>query len=417
MSSGNQQLGFAIRAVNEANAALQDVRGDLEGMDKAARELDETMFDLNDTWAKSPGNVDELAASMDRLNETLDPGGKLQETADGFGNLERTLIGTKDVLGVLGEQFGVNLGPMEEYVGAAADVAGGMEGIIGGGSALAKQLGPLASSIPPLVASTWSHVAALIAQAAAFIAANAPIILIVAGIALLAAGVVLLVKHWDDIEPHLRPVTDFFTGTVVPAANAVWEKGLKPVVDFVANNWPIIASLILLPFAPIILLATDAFGLRTALVGAIQGIIDFIEDGAEWIGHWLNVAGGYFEDFKKMAMGPLNAVIGAIQTLIDLAGKIPSPGGLVSGAGGALNKVNPFKASGGPVIGGTGYIVGEEGPEYFVPGSSGFIVPNHALGGGGVTININAPVYGVDHLVQTLDQALKRAGQGGLVAG
>ncbi|MEO5331315.1 MAG: hypothetical protein H7839_04775 [Magnetococcus sp. YQC-5] len=35
-----------------------------------------------------------------------------------------------------------------------------------------------------------------------------------------------------------------------------------------------------------------------------------------------------------------------------------------------------FKADGGPVAGGTPYIVGEEGPEWFVPSSSGVILPN-----------------------------------------
>lgn len=49
------------------------------------------------------------------------------------------------------------------------------------------------------------------------------------------------------------------------------------------------------------------------------------------------------------------------------------------------------RASGGPVSGGRPYIVGEEGPELFVPGSSGGIVPNGALGGGGnVYVTVNA---------------------------
>lgn len=43
---------------------------------------------------------------------------------------------------------------------------------------------------------------------------------------------------------------------------------------------------------------------------------------------------------------------------------------------------NLFRASGGPVSGGSPYIVGEQGPELFVPGVSGTIVPNDAMGGG-----------------------------------
>ena len=50
----------------------------------------------------------------------------------------------------------------------------------------------------------------------------------------------------------------------------------------------------------------------------------------------------------------------------------------------------PPKASGGSVSGGSTYLVGEVGPELFVPSHSGTIIPNHALGSGksGDTVNI-----------------------------
>jgi phage-related minor tail protein len=70
-------------------------------------------------------------------------------------------------------------------------------------------------------------------------------------------------------------------------------------------------------------------------------------------------------------------------------------------------------AKGGPAKAGQPYIVGEEGPELFVPKNSGTVVPNHALGnmsggpgmgmgGQQVTYNINA----VD--TQSFQQALAR---------
>lgn len=49
----------------------------------------------------------------------------------------------------------------------------------------------------------------------------------------------------------------------------------------------------------------------------------------------------------------------------------------------------PGKAIGGPVQGGKPYLVGERGPELFVPSRSGSIVPNKSLGGG-MTINVDA---------------------------
>jgi len=49
------------------------------------------------------------------------------------------------------------------------------------------------------------------------------------------------------------------------------------------------------------------------------------------------------------------------------------------------------KALGGPVVAGTPYLVGEKGPELFVPQSSGNITPNGQLGGSTIVVNVNPP--------------------------
>jgi len=48
----------------------------------------------------------------------------------------------------------------------------------------------------------------------------------------------------------------------------------------------------------------------------------------------------------------------------------------------------PGRAEGGPVAGGSAYMVGERGPELFVPRMSGSIIPNKALGAMGNTTNV-----------------------------
>lgn len=70
------------------------------------------------------------------------------------------------------------------------------------------------------------------------------------------------------------------------------------------------------------------------------------------------------------------------------------------------------RASGGPVEGGSAYLVGEAGPELFVPGSSGQIIPNHLLAGGeGVTIRGGTfNIYGVQD-VESLYDELQRVAQ------
>jgi lambda family phage tail tape measure protein len=66
--------------------------------------------------------------------------------------------------------------------------------------------------------------------------------------------------------------------------------------------------------------------------------------------------------------------------------------GINSGGSLILNGLSALtgRASGGPVTGGTPYIVGERGPELFVPNGSGSITPNNQLGGTSVVYNINA---------------------------
>lgn len=102
-------------------------------------------------------------------------------------------------------------------------------------------------------------------------------------------------------------------------------------------------------------------------------------------------------DFKSMADSIINDLIRIqIQNSITrpIAQAVQSSGGfggLFSGAGDFLRGL--FRADGGPVSANSPYIVGEQGPELFVPGMSGSIVPNSALksgdSGGDSNVNIS----------------------------
>ena len=52
------------------------------------------------------------------------------------------------------------------------------------------------------------------------------------------------------------------------------------------------------------------------------------------------------------------------------------------------------KAIGGSVQAGQPYMVGERGPEMFVPNQSGSIIPNDKMGGGGITVVNNVDASG-----------------------
>ena len=66
-------------------------------------------------------------------------------------------------------------------------------------------------------------------------------------------------------------------------------------------------------------------------------------------------------------------------------------GPTASFTGGGMINI-PGLAVGGPASAGRPYIVGERGPELFVPGSNGNVVPNNAMGGNSYSITVQAGV-------------------------
>ena len=75
----------------------------------------------------------------------------------------------------------------------------------------------------------------------------------------------------------------------------------------------------------------------------------------------------------------VDAAFGAISGAFS-GGSTPAP----TGGGGS---VTGELARGGVATGGNPYLVGEKGPEIFVPSTTGRVVPNDQLGGGGVVVN------------------------------
>ena len=78
----------------------------------------------------------------------------------------------------------------------------------------------------------------------------------------------------------------------------------------------------------------------------------------------------------------VDAAFGAISGALGGGGTTTSTGG---GGGGGSSL--PAFADGGVATGGRPAIVGERGPELFIPNRTGRVVPNDKLGGGGVVVN------------------------------
>jgi hypothetical protein len=108
--------------------------------------------------------------------------------------------------------------------------------------------------------------------------------------------------------------------------------------------------------------------------------------------------------------------LASLMNLTDPMGVIKSIPGVVGdlfgssvGLLGLLKDSIPFLATGGPVTSGSPYVVGEKGPEFFVPSTNGTVVPNDQLKtGGSFTYNftINAASGNTQDLVTEIKSVL-----------
>lgn len=325
MPGTQQQLAFAIRAVNEANKALEDVSRQITDVGTAADTADGQLSTFDQGLAEVFEAAEAGGGSM------LSFGSSLEGIAEFGGNAERALMGISDITGFLNDQFGISLGPINEYAGAFAQLGGGVEAALSGGPALLGQLKSIVTGLGPAIATTWAYVTALTAQAVAFIAANAPIILIIGSIALLSGAVFLLIRHWDDIVAKFPII-----GTAADKAKEGFDKvtgAAKAVLDFMLQHWPEIAVLVSGPFAPIVLLATDAFGVRSAIQDAFTAVKDWVTS------NWPIIAliiSGPFAPLVLLAtdaFGVRSAMTGAMSDLLS------SVTGTVSDIGAAIGSI------------------------------------------------------------------------------
>jgi phage-related minor tail protein len=128
-----------------------------------------------------------------------------------------------------------------------------------------------------------------------------------------------------------------------------------------------------------------------------------------------------FDDLKRVAMAAMAQIAQA--TLRGLFGSIGN-GGLGSGVIGGLSSLIsgllgvPGRATGGPVSAGRPYLVGERGPELFVPSSSGRVEHVAKANGGRdvrVAIAIQTPAPSDPQILRQSSRQVARAIRSALV--
>ena len=126
---------------------------------------------------------------------------------------------------------------------------------------------------------------------------------------------------------------------------------------------------------------------------------DLLIDGAQNWGMALrDIAANVLRDIARQLIQiyVIEQAIGFMRNLMtpfDFSTPLGAGGGTVGNYGTfGPNYGIRQRAKGGSVSANTPYLVGERGPELFVPGAQGNIVPNHAMGGGvgNIVVNVDA---------------------------
>lgn len=187
----------------------------------------------------------------------------------------------------------------------------------------------------------------------------------------------------DKTKVTAGQVDKFFKDQVTAAQN--WESNLKTLVDKGVNQ-DLVEQI-------------AAAGPKAAPL--LQGIVDEVnKKGVESVNAAMSQIKTAQDDtatYIKNARANILAASSDIQNAVDgWAMALPTNVNIA-----VTNKIKQdgARAGGGPVSSGSVYLVGEAGPELFVPNTSGNIVPNNRLSSGGGTQVFNVTVnagLGVD---------------------
>ncbi|WP_127076137.1 phage tail tape measure protein [Rhodomicrobium lacus] len=216
-----------------------------------------------------------------------------------------------------------------------------------------------------------------------------PVVRLVARLSLLGGAVAtagtLIYQNWSQIK---QAFADFGSGFQTgfwdnlkpsPELNQAWD-GLKQAildagVGLNIPSWRELGVLFGGALAEGVNLAASGI---SKIVQGLTAAVNAARDAARWIG--------------SIKMPSIS---------------LPSWGSSAPATGG---QSVPARAAGGPVLGGQAYLVGEKGPELFVPGRSGSIVPNRSLGAprfgsGGYSFGpINIAINGASNVREIADQ-------------
>jgi hypothetical protein len=231
-------------------------------------------------------------------------------------------------------------------------------------------------------------------------------------------------KIGKDLKPVFEGIATFVKDTLLPNMKLFWEFLVNVLIPSIVKTVTPIIKGLFSAFDSVAGAIKDNEDKLQPLFDLFKAVASFVvKTVAPAIGTVLGAAltavgkilGGLISGFASV-LGVINGVVSAIRSLVDLVRNNP----IVEGISGLITSAfGGARANGGSVTGGKSYLVGERGAEMFVPNTSGTIVPNHALGGGGAQINLTVngaidPEGTARTIVDVLNRSFSRGTLGAL---
>lgn len=351
--------------------ALNDPIAGLTAMGRAGVQFTDEQKKMIETLVNAGDVMGAQKIILGELNTQF--GGSAKAAGDAMTPMERLSLKWGDMQERLGSGLIPKLETLAEWLGKTADWYARNSEVL---TPLIVVLGSAATAVGVVAVALNVATAAAAAFGATLNVALGPIALVAAGIAALAAGLVYAYTQSDTF----RNIVDTAFRLVGEAAG-IMKDVVVGYFRFMVDNWLAAAEWIVKAGA-------KAFGW-------VPGIGDKLKDAARAIEK--------FRDDANRALGGIKDK--SVRVTVEMRQHAAQMDQAL------INRFQP-RARGGPVTAGMGYLVGEEGPELFMPGLSGGIVPNNRLAAAGGARAGGEGLGGKDESVALLRAvvALLRAG-------
>lgn len=220
----------------------------------------------------------------------------------------------------------------------------------------------------------------------------------------------------DNMQPHLDTfiawmeehgpaIEEGFIKIFDAIDRIITSEVLADLVQHLKDMWPEVEQLGI-EFG---ILMEELKPLTDLIIPALNALLVFTKDTVSDLGDSMNEFNTQLNIFDEEAPTTMKRIeeqgngwarfinprvwdaVSGLREYIRLQSQISSSAGITGPHSDPLSMTGLGRAKGGPVLGGQGYLVGEMGPELFIPNQGGgTIIPNNRMGGSNINITVNA---------------------------